>query len=143
MAAGVGLQLAVNNYTLNVCNALRSCEVHKDVEGILRNLLLFVCLSTEPTNVDSRSNIPAPASPLELSYARVLHESQSKSNAAHVLEALLFQQMESITFSLLPGIVWCHICCTAWPFHHGQSIFHCTMRTQAAPWHIACHKHVC
>ena len=103
MAAGVGLQLAINNYTLNVCKALRDCELPKHVEEVLRNLLLFVCLSTDQTDVDSNSDTTAPASPLAVSYARVLGEAKVVGNTAHVLGACLFLQMETITFSLFPG----------------------------------------
>ena len=103
MAAGIGLQLAVNNFTLNACQALTSCKAPKDVEEVLRNLLLLVRLSTNHTHVDSTSATPTPDSSLELSYARVLHEAQSTEHAEHVIQALLFQQMENITFSLLPG----------------------------------------
>ena len=103
MAAGIGLQLAVSNYTLNACKVLTSCKVPEDVEKVLRSLLLLVRLSKDHNHVDSTSRTPAPDSSLELSYARVLHEAQSTEQATHVMEALLFQQMESITFSLLPG----------------------------------------
>lgn len=103
MAAGIGLQLAVSNYTLTACKALTSCKAPIDVEDVLRNLLLFVRLTTDHRHVDSRNNSSAPAEALELSYARVLHEAQITESAAHILNALLFQQMESITFSLLPG----------------------------------------
>lgn len=103
MAAGMGLQLAVNNYTLNACKVLTSCTVPKDVEEVLRNLLLLVRLSTDHSHVDSKSRTPAPDSSLELSYARLMHEAQNTEHAAPVMEALLFQQMESVTFSLLPG----------------------------------------
>ena len=103
MAAGFGLQLAVSNYTLTACKALTSCKAPTDVEDVLRNLLLFVRLTTDHIHVDSRSDSSAPATALELSYARVLQEAQSTKNTAHILEPLLFQQMESIAFSLLPG----------------------------------------
>ena len=103
MAAGTGLQLAVNNYTLNACKALTSCKACKDVEEVLRNLLLLVRLSTDHTHADSTARTPAPDSSLELSYVRVLHETHNTKQAAHVMKALLFQQMESITFSLFPG----------------------------------------
>lgn len=103
MAAGIGLQLAVNNYTLNVCKALRDCESPKDIEDVLQNLLLFVCLSTDQTDADLHSNTTAPDSPLAMSYARVFSEVQSVQNAALVVAASLFHQLETITFSLLAG----------------------------------------
>lgn len=103
MAAGIALQLAVSNYTLTACKALTSCKFPTDVEDVLLNLLLFVRLTTDHIHVDSRGDSSAPATGLELSYTRVLHEAQSTNTAAHILKALLFQQMESITFSLLPG----------------------------------------
>ena len=103
MAAGIGLQLAVNNYTLKACKVLTSCNVPKDVEEVVQNLLLLVRLSTDHTHVDSKSRGPAPDNSLELSYVRVLHEARNTEHVAQVMEALLFQQMESITFSLLPG----------------------------------------
>lgn len=118
MAAGIGLQLAVNNYTLNICKALTSCKVPKDVEEVLRKLLLLVRPSTDHTQVDSTSTNPTPDS----SYARLLHEAQSTQYAAHVMQALLFQQMESITFSLLPGARR-KLCCSSCLMCHMHPIY--------------------
>lgn len=117
MAAGVGFQLAINNYTLNVCKALRDCELSKDVEEVLRNLLLFVCLSTDQTDVDSNSDTTAPASPLTVSYGRVVSEAQILGNTALVLGGCLFHQLETITFSLFPGTANFHPGCISQLFY--------------------------
>lgn len=103
MAAGFGLQLAFKDYALHVCRALNACEKPHELQQILRNLLLVVRLSDNSFNADSASTNSEPPSDLKQSYIRVLGEHEKTQHAAVILEAALFQHMESITFSLLPG----------------------------------------
>lgn len=137
MAAGVGLQLAINNYTLNVCKALRDCELPKHVEELLRNLLLFVSLSTDQTEIDSNSDTTAPAGPLAVSYERVLTEAQIAGNTAHVLAGCLFLQLETITFSLFPGTGNSHPGCTPQLFYlqHPVCILAAMQNPMPNTWH--------
>jgi hypothetical protein len=103
MAADLALQLAVNNYILNVCKALQACGSVSDIQLVLHSLISFAQLAA--SNCADAFNVAEVDldSPLAQSQARVCHEYHRAGQHAVILKVFIFRQFESVAHSLFPG----------------------------------------
>lgn len=103
MALGLSLQLAFNDFVLQVCKALRSCSDSTTLRSILQDLLDLATISR--ANHADHSETQPPASSSQL--ARALHKLQRELHrdpaAKRSITSGFLQHLEVITCTLLPG----------------------------------------
>ncbi len=103
MAADLALQLAVNNYILNVCKALQACESVSDIQLVLHSLISFAQLAASNCADAFKVADVDLDSPLAQSQARVYHECHRAGHHAIILKVFGFRQFETVAHSLFPG----------------------------------------
>lgn len=103
MAADLALQLAVNNYILNVCKALQACRSVSDIQLALRSLVSFAQLAASNcADAFTVAEVDLDR-PLAQSQARVYHEYHRAGHHAIILKVFVFRQFETVAHSLFPG----------------------------------------
>ncbi len=103
LAADLALQLAVNNYILNVCKALQACESVSDIQLVLHSLISFAQLAASNcANAFKVADVDLD-SPLAQSQARVYHECHRAGHHAIIFKVFGFRQFETVAHSLFPG----------------------------------------
>ena len=103
MAADLALQLAVNNYILNVCKALQACGSVSDIQLVLHSLISFAQLAASNCADAFKVAEVDLDSLLAQSHARVCHECHRAGQHAIILKVFVFRQFETVAHSLFPG----------------------------------------
>ena len=102
MAADFALQLAVNNFALQVCKALQACNASEDIAVVLRAIESLVQLAATRPDLASAQQCDLPTSLAEC-YALILRELHRTVHWQASMLHLILRHLEPITFSLLPG----------------------------------------
>ena len=103
MAADFALQLAVNNYFLQVCKSLQASGSFCDIQLLLKSLCSFAQLAASSCACITDVTDAHLASPLAQAEGLVIRECRRVQQHALILRALLFRQLETVAYSLFPG----------------------------------------
>ncbi|DBA73958.1 hypothetical protein WJX77_002142 [Trebouxia sp. C0004] len=102
MAADLALQLAVNNYILNVCKALQACGSVSDIQLVLKSLISFAQLAASNCADAFKATDAELDSPLAQSQTRAHYEYHRAGHHAIILKVFVFRQFETVAHSLFP-----------------------------------------
>lgn len=103
MAAEFALQLAVNNYFLQVCKSLQASGSFCDIQLVLKSLCSFAQLAASSCACIFDVTDAHLASPVAQAEGLVIRECRRVQQHALILRALLFRQLETVAYSLFPG----------------------------------------